>query len=171
MARMRGSLIAMRITRARIAMKTLAVGQLLVVFYRPPETAPLGEIHNVSHCRLVGQTEDLGSNTSRVKMKRYGNLYPMIYDRANILAAHQNARKGKRFYREVIMVDKNPEKYVNAIHGMLKNKTFRNATYEIFTRVECGKSREIAKVAYYPDSNRRRYENHRNQENGVRYEL
>jgi len=84
-------------------------------------------------------------------MKRYRNLYSKIYDRENILDAHQNARRGKRFYREVVMVDENPEKYVNEIHEMLKNKTFRNAPYERFQRVEGNKLRDIAKLPYYPD--------------------
>ena len=84
-------------------------------------------------------------------MKRYGNLYSRIYDRENIMFAHQNARRGKRFYREVQMVDENPEKYINEIHKMLKNKTFRNAKYERFQREEGGKLRDIAKLPYYPD--------------------
>jgi hypothetical protein len=38
-------------------------------------------------------------------MKRFGNLYEKIYSIENIRLAHQNARKGKKFYKEVKMVD------------------------------------------------------------------
>jgi len=84
-------------------------------------------------------------------MKRYGNLYPKIYNTGNILLAHENARRGKRFYEEVKMIDANPEKYVARIHNILKNKTFRNAEYVRFQRVEGNKLRDIAKLPYYPD--------------------
>ena len=84
-------------------------------------------------------------------MKRYGNLYSKIYDRENIRLAHENARRGKRFYKEVKMIDADPEKYATKIYTMLKNKTFRNAEYVRFERVEGGKLRNIAKLPYYPD--------------------
>jgi len=29
------------------------------------------------------------------QMKRYGNLYPQVYDMVNIRVAHENARRGK----------------------------------------------------------------------------
>ena len=38
-------------------------------------------------------------------MKRYGNLYEQIYDMKNLELAHQNAKKGKGWYKEVKMVD------------------------------------------------------------------
>lgn len=38
-------------------------------------------------------------------MKRYGNLYPKIYDMDNLTLAHKNAKKGKGWYQEVKMVD------------------------------------------------------------------
>lgn len=58
-------------------------------------------------------------------MKRYNNLFPKIYDLGNIELAHQNARKGKRHYREVKMVDADPDKYFGIIYDMLKNKTLK----------------------------------------------
>lgn len=84
-------------------------------------------------------------------MKRYGNLYSKIYDVENIKLAHKNARKGKSHYSEVKMVEANPEKYFMKIHSILKNKTFRNSEYEVFTRVCNGKEREIFKLPYFPD--------------------
>jgi hypothetical protein len=65
-------------------------------------------------------------------MKRFGNLYEKIYSIENIRLAHQNARKGKKFYKEVKMVDANPELYLNKIYMMLRSKSFRNAKYVIF---------------------------------------
>jgi retron-type reverse transcriptase len=84
-------------------------------------------------------------------MKRYGNLYYKIYDLENIRLAHKNAKKGKSHYSEVKMVEANPEKYFTKIRNMLKNKTFRNSKYEIFTRKDKGKEREIFKLPYFPD--------------------
>ena len=84
-------------------------------------------------------------------MKRYGNLYQKIYDIENIKLAHKNARKGKLHYSEVKMVEANPEKYFMKIHNMLKDKTFRNSEYKIFTRTCNDKEREIFKLPYFPD--------------------
>ena len=84
-------------------------------------------------------------------MKRYGNLYPKVYDMDNIRTAHENARKGKRHYREVRQVDASPERYFKRIHYMLKNKTFRNSKYKVFKRLDGGKIREIYKLPYFPD--------------------
>lgn len=39
----------------------------------------------------------------------------------NIHEAHINARKGKRHYREVKMVDRNPDKYLSSLQAMLEN--------------------------------------------------
>lgn len=69
----------------------------------------------------------------------------------NIRLAHKNARKGKRHYSEIRMVDAYPEKYFHEIHVLLKNKSFVNSPYEIFLRHEKGKTREIYKLPYFPD--------------------
>lgn len=85
-------------------------------------------------------------------MKRYGNLYEEICGMENIEFAHQNARKGKSHYREVKMIDREPGKYLNEIHLMLKNKTYRNSKYEIMERkMNNGKIRKIYKLPYFPD--------------------
>lgn len=84
-------------------------------------------------------------------MKRYGNLYEKIYNMNNIILAHNNARKGKKHYSEVKMVDNNPEYYFKQVYEMLKNKTFKNSQYYIFKLIDNGKEREIFKLPYFPD--------------------
>lgn len=69
----------------------------------------------------------------------------------NLYLAHKNARKGKAHYTEVKMVDSNPDYYLRQIHEMLKNKTYKTSPYEIFTKIDKGKEREIYKLPYYPD--------------------
>ena len=84
-------------------------------------------------------------------MKRYRNLYHKIYDMENIRLAHKNAKKGKLHYSEVKMVEANSEKYFMKIHNMLRNKTFRNSEYEVFTKRCSSKERTIFKLPYFPD--------------------
>jgi hypothetical protein len=84
-------------------------------------------------------------------MKRYGYLYERIYDFDNLILAHKNARKGKRYYKEVQMVDSDPYYYLHQIYESLKNKTFTTSEYEIFEKKECEKARTIHKLPYYPD--------------------
>lgn len=84
-------------------------------------------------------------------MKRYGNLYEKIYDIGNLRLAHKKARRGKTHYTEVKMVDSNPDYYLNQIHEMLKNKTYKTSQYEIFTKLDKDKEREIYKLPYFPD--------------------
>ena len=84
-------------------------------------------------------------------MKRYNNLYEKIYNMDNIRLAHKNARKGKKHYSEVNMVDNNSEYYFKQVYDMLKNKTFKNSQYYIFKLIDNGKEREIFKLPYFPD--------------------
>jgi len=84
-------------------------------------------------------------------MKRWGDLYWRMWDMDNIREAHQNAQRGKKHYQEVQMVNADPDKYLTQIQVMLRDKTFRNSPYEIFTKTDSGKEREIYKLPYYPD--------------------
>lgn len=84
-------------------------------------------------------------------MKRYGYLYEKVYAMENIILAHKKAKRGKSHYREVQMVDKNPEVYFQKIYDLLKNKTFCNSAYKKMRRKENGKVREIYKLPYFPD--------------------
>jgi len=85
-------------------------------------------------------------------LKRYGNLYHKIYDIENIKLAHKNAKKGKSYYKEVIKIDKNSEKYFAVIQELLAAKTFKTSNYQIIKKItDNGKEREIYKLPYFPD--------------------
>ena len=110
-------------------------------------------MENKQDCLIcVGrETENSETNKHKGLMKRYGHLYEKIYNIDNIRFAHHNARKGKKHYYEVKIVDTNLEFYVQRIHKMLKNKTFKNSDYTVFKRVFGKKEREIFKLPYFPD--------------------
>ena len=84
-------------------------------------------------------------------MKRYGHLYPNIWDTDNINRAHVNARKGKAHYREVQKVNANEDHYLSKIQDMIRDKTFRNSRYTTFMKLDSKKEREIFKLPYFPD--------------------
>jgi RNA-directed DNA polymerase len=84
-------------------------------------------------------------------MKRYGHLYPKIYEMDNLKLAHMNARKGKGWYKEVKLIDENPEYYLKLLQDMLINKTYKTSPYETFIKNDNGKEREIFKLPYFPD--------------------
>jgi len=84
-------------------------------------------------------------------MKRIGNLYDKIWDMENIKLAHKNARKGKTKYKEVQEVDNNLDYYLGEIQKMLRDKTFVNGKYTIFTRKFYGKERTVYRLPYFPD--------------------
>lgn len=84
-------------------------------------------------------------------MKRYGNLYEKIYDIENLRKAHQNAKKGKGWYREVKLIDENPDFYLKQIQEMLINHTYHTSEYEVFYKTEGKKTRKIYKLPYFPD--------------------
>jgi len=85
------------------------------------------------------------------KMKRYGNLYEKIYNIDNLVLAHENARKGKTHYTDVIMVDENPDLYLREIQKILVDKTYRTSSYKTFIKHDGKKDREIFVLPYYPD--------------------
>lgn len=69
----------------------------------------------------------------------------------NLKLAHQNARKDKLFYKEVKMVDSNPEYYLKKIQEMLINKTYTVSEYDVSVINDKEKERELMKLPYYPD--------------------
>lgn len=84
-------------------------------------------------------------------MKRYNDLFKQISDIENLRLAHQNARKGKTHYREVRIIDKNPDIYLKNIQYLLYTKQFTTSEYKIFDK-QCGKKeRVIYKLPYFPD--------------------
>jgi retron-type reverse transcriptase len=84
-------------------------------------------------------------------MKRYGGIYEKICTMENLYEAHRNARKDKLFYKEVKMVDSNPEYYLSQIQEMLLNDTYQVSEYTISIINDKGKERELAKLPYFPD--------------------
>jgi len=84
-------------------------------------------------------------------MKRYGNLWETITDFDNLFYAHTQARKGKSYYKEVQMVNSDPEYYIRWIQEELKNKTFTTSDYEVMDRWDGRKMRVIHKLPYFPD--------------------
>lgn len=84
-------------------------------------------------------------------MKRFGNLYAQIYDMDNLKLAHQNAKKGKGWYKEVKMVEEHPDFYLGLLQNKLKYKTYHTSEYETFIKHEGKKDREIFKLPYFPD--------------------
>lgn len=83
-------------------------------------------------------------------MKRHGDLWGDVIDIKNIRLAHKNAKKGKKNYNGVQMVEEDREYYLEKVQQMLKNKSFTTADYKTFKVFE-PKEREIFKLPYYPD--------------------
>lgn len=85
-------------------------------------------------------------------MKRFWNIYEKIYDLDNLRTAHRMARKDKALYKEVQMVNSNPDYYLNQIQIMLKEKKYRITAknYTVSVIRDRTKSRELRKLNYYP---------------------
>ena len=111
--------------------------------------------HNKTKGRVgsypVAKTRPLHIEKGIRVMRRYGNLWATICSMENLRAAHKSARKGKTFYREVKMVDEDPDKYLSILQKSLQDGTFRTSEYTIFEREEGHKKRLIYKLPYYPD--------------------
>ena len=54
-------------------------------------------------------------------------------------------------YKEIIEIDKDPDKYLKQIQEMLINHTYHTSEYEIFYKKEGKKNRKIYKLPYFPD--------------------
>ena len=87
---------------------------------------------------------------SSKNMKRAGNLFEKIIDIDNLKLAHKNARKGKTYYRDVKMVDSDPDQFILQLHDSLKNKTFTTSPY-VTKQIYEPKPRLIYKLPYFPD--------------------
>lgn len=84
-------------------------------------------------------------------MKRFGNIYENVCSIENIKEAHRNARKDKAYYKEVKMVDSNPDYYLGKIREMLVNKKYKVSEYTVSIINDTGKERELRKLPYFPD--------------------
>ena len=85
-------------------------------------------------------------------MIRYWNIYEKIYDINNLRLAHTMARKDKTLYREVKMVDSNPDCCLFKIQELLKNREYHISAknYSVSVIWDRTKSRELWKLNYYP---------------------
>lgn len=87
----------------------------------------------------------------QANMKRKGKLFDELASINNLQLAYQNAKKGKRNYREVKLIEKNPEYYLKKIHLTLLSGNYKTSEYKIFTKNTGQKEREIYKLPFYPD--------------------
>ena len=83
--------------------------------------------------------------------KRVGNLYQTISSIENLRTAHLNARKGKGWYKDVRKVNEHEEDYLNQLHEMMVQKTYKTSEYTTFVRKDGQKERVIYKLPYFPD--------------------
>lgn len=84
-------------------------------------------------------------------MKRAGNLYSEICDSSNLELAHRHAKKGKGWYAEVLRVNDDLDTYLDDLHEKMVNHEYETSEYNVFSRKEGNKVREICKLPYYPD--------------------
>ena len=84
-------------------------------------------------------------------MKRFGHLYEQICSMDNLKYAHKNAMKGKGWYKEVVAINKDPDKYLKKLQNMLINHTYRTSKYNVFIKDDSRKKRVIYKLPYFPD--------------------
>lgn len=84
-------------------------------------------------------------------MKRVGNVFKDICSYENIERAPVKAKKGKSYYREVVMVERDREKYFSIVHDLLSKKQYKNSPYKVMIKSDGTKMREIWKLPYFPD--------------------
>lgn len=84
-------------------------------------------------------------------MKRKGNIFKQIIDWDNLYVAFINAKKGKGWYAEVIVISQRPWYYLAALRWMLITGRYRTSEYTMQQRKEGGKIRELYKLPFFPD--------------------
>lgn len=84
-------------------------------------------------------------------MKRTGNLYKEICDPTNLELAHRHARKGKGWYAEVMKVNNDLDRYLDELRESMISQSYETSEYQVFSRKEGTKVRDICKLPYYPD--------------------
>jgi len=80
-------------------------------------------------------------------MKTYSNLYPFVYDFANLYKAYLKARKGKRYQDKVLQFAAQLEDNLFAIQAELINHTYRTGRYRRFY-VHDPKTRPVAALPF-----------------------
>lgn len=83
-------------------------------------------------------------------MKRHGNLYEMIYDRANIDLAIEKSEAGRQYKKAVSWFEGDREKLTLQMIETLRQQKHRTSRYSSF-RVKEPKEREIFCLPFYPD--------------------
>lgn len=83
-------------------------------------------------------------------MKRKNNLYQQIISIENLMLADAKASKGKSEQYGVKQHNKNKEANIQALHEMLKNKSYATSPYTTFTVYE-PKERLVYRLPYFPD--------------------
>lgn len=86
-------------------------------------------------------------------MKRKGNIYSNIIDKENIKQAILKASNKKRNRKNVIKILDNIDYYVDYLHNILKNKTFKVSPCQEM-KIKDGmkkKERIIYKPRFFPD--------------------
>lgn len=83
-------------------------------------------------------------------MKRYGNLFPKVYDINNIELADKNARKNKPKNWGIIKHDKHRDTDNKELQVKLKTLTYKTSEYSTFKIYE-PKERIIFRLPYFPD--------------------
>lgn len=85
-------------------------------------------------------------------MKRHGHLFDSIADPANILRAHERARRQKTKRQSAIRrIDQDPRRHALELHRTLLAGEYRTGTYSEMTITERGKERLIHRLPYWPD--------------------
>ena len=92
-------------------------------------------------------------------MKAQNNLWETITSTENLMFAHKNAKKGKGWYEEVLIVERDihsdPDKptgrMIPKLQRRLKNHTHHTSPYTMQQRKEGKKIRDLYKLPYYPD--------------------
>jgi RNA-directed DNA polymerase len=82
-------------------------------------------------------------------MKRYGNIFYKICQYETLYRAYNNARKGKRYKKEILSFSYHLEENLLQLQNELKTKSYKHGEYRKFT-VHDSKKREI-KVASFKD--------------------
>lgn len=85
-------------------------------------------------------------------MKRFWNLYEGMWTMENLTLAHKMARKDKKLYKEVQMVDSNPEYRLWKIRKLMLewNYHISPSDYSVSVIRDKTKQRELWKLKYYP---------------------
>lgn len=85
-------------------------------------------------------------------MKRHGDLYDKMRTIENLREAHRMARKDKALYKEVQMVNENPDYYLNKIREMMLTGKYHISPedYSVSIIRDRTKQRELWKLKYYP---------------------